>query len=290
MKKVINNFFEDNYEDFKIFFIWANENWSDNPAFGKENKNIIKNLYNEENYKKNINNLIGYFKHENYLKINNKPVFMLHHPWFMDESQINIFKNLLDVECKKSNFDGAYLIINSMKKQYKNNYNYNFHPNYKTINDSIYSENNKIVLNYEKYINNINCDNIGIESIMFDFNNSARLFKPNRLNLATHCINNTYIYHNKILSKTLNGYKENNREGVQKIFLINSWNEWGERMEIEPSEEIKFYYLELILKHLMEIYNVFNQISDISQLVTLRKGRKINGVKLEDENQRIIIN
>ena len=28
--------------------------------------------------------------------------------------------------------------------------------------------------------------------------------------------------------------------------LINAWNEWGEKMTIEPSNEYGFYYLNLI--------------------------------------------
>ena len=33
MEKVINKFFEKNLYGKKIFLIWANENWSGNPAF-----------------------------------------------------------------------------------------------------------------------------------------------------------------------------------------------------------------------------------------------------------------
>ncbi len=271
MENVINKFFEKNYEDFKVFFIWANENWSDNPSFGKKNKNIIKNVYNEENFQKNINNLIKYFKHENYLKIDNKPIFMLHHPWFMDDSQIDIFKNLLDIECNKSNFDGVYLIINSMYKCHENNYNYNFHPNYKNINNNIYMKDDKRILNYSRYIHNLKYNGENIESILFDFNSTARLFKPNKLNLVTDTINNTYFYHDKMLNKMLDRYKTNNRSDIQKIFLINSWNEWGERMAIEPSEETKFYYLELILKHLMKIYNTSNTLHDILPIISNNK-------------------
>ena len=38
-----------------------------------------------------------------------------------------------------------------------------------------------------------------------------------------------------------------------KILLINSWNEWGEQMEIEPSNEKGTYYIDLIINTLKEI-------------------------------------
>jgi hypothetical protein len=42
-------------------------------------------------------------------------------------------------------------------------------------------------------------------------------------------------------------YKNNS-----KILLINSWNEWGENMAIEPSNELKYGYLEIIYNNLKE--------------------------------------
>ena len=35
-----------------------------------------------------------------------------------------------------------------------------------------------------------------------------------------------------------------------QILLINAWNEWGERMHVEPSEQRGDYYLNLIKKQL----------------------------------------
>jgi hypothetical protein len=40
----------------------------------------------------------------------------------------------------------------------------------------------------------------------------------------------------------------NHPDKVGKIFLVNSWNEWGEQMAVEPSSESGF-----------KLLNVFNQ-------------------------------
>ena len=74
MFDVIETFLNKNIN---TFFIWANENWSDNPAFGESN-HIIKNDYNDID--EHCLWLIRFFKNKNYFKIKNKPVFYIHHP------------------------------------------------------------------------------------------------------------------------------------------------------------------------------------------------------------------
>ena len=48
MEKCYDNFFQEEISDFKVFFVWANENWTDNPAFNTQhkilNEFLIKNI------------------------------------------------------------------------------------------------------------------------------------------------------------------------------------------------------------------------------------------------------
>lgn len=220
----------------KIFYIWANENWSDNPAFGNSG-HIIKNEYTEENFHIQSDFLIKAFLNKNYLKISNKPVFYIHHPWFIQQDMIDKLKKILNDKCIQNGFDGIELKLNNMDKIYKNGYD--FHPNYKKTN-TIKMINNRRVLDYKQYIDNdVNLNmNSNINTIFFDFDNRARLFKPNKLDKSTICINNTENEFIKYLQKIKNSNID--------ILLINAWNEWGERMHIEPSEERGDYYLNLI--------------------------------------------
>jgi hypothetical protein len=68
------------------------------------------------------------------------------------------------------------------------------------------------------------------------------LYKPDRTKLATICINNTEKEFELYLQKIKSSYTD--------VLLINSWNEWGERMHIEPSEEKGDYYLKLLNKYI----------------------------------------
>ena len=239
------NFFRQKLDNFKVFFVWANEDWSNNPSFNISDK--IYNVYDINSFDKNSNNLITYFKHENYHKIDNKPILMLHHPWFIEDNKIDLFYNILNNKCIENGFYGVTLILNMMNKSYAKYNNYNFHPNYKNPPvGSSYRVNNKLYLDYNKYIKNMKLSNNTINSIFFDFNNTARFYKPNKLNRVTRVINNIEDNILKYIKKIKNSYVNNNDNKVNNILLINAWNEWGEKMHIEPSEEKKAYYLELI--------------------------------------------
>lgn len=250
MEKIIDKFFSIDINTRKVFFIWANEDWSKNSAFGNSDHKI-ENSYTKENIQANIKNLLKYFHHNNYLKLDNKPVFLLHHPWFLNNDELYLLYNELEKSCKKHGFDGVHFIINSMNNYYKDYLNYNFHFNYKKsdINNYFYIDNQKF-LDYENYTNKIIYRENEIQTIVFDFDNRPRLFKPDKINLATICANNTIDNQIRFVQKTINSYK-NTTSKVSKIMLINAWNEWGEKMVIEPSKENGEHYLSLI-KSLLE--------------------------------------
>ena len=251
MEDVINIFFDENIDikNKNVFFIWANEDWSNNPAFGSSNEKI-ENIYNYESIKKNVDNLMKYFKNNNYLKIDNKPVFFIYHPWFLSDSQIDYLFNILDNECKINNFNGVHLVLNSMNKRYDKYQNFYINFNYKNKNTEIkYLINDQIVLDYKKYVDDENNFKDEIQTIVFDFDNRARLIKPNKLNFSTICINNTEVNKLIFINKVVEKYNKKKSE-IENILLINAWNEWGEKMTFEPSKEYGFYNLNLLMNYL----------------------------------------
>jgi hypothetical protein len=257
MEKVVNIFFTNkiNLKNKKIFFIWANESWSENPAFGNSSNHKIENDYTVNNLKNNVNNLIKYFIHQNYLKINNKPILLLYHEWFMTIDEIKLFREILNAKCIENNFDGIQLVINSM---HNNNiidfdtFYLNF--NYKKSTASII-KNNQIYLDYKKYIdaykNDISINNNYIQTLVFNFDNRARLYKPDKLKQSTICINNNLF--NKILfmKSILDKYKNKNNN----ILLFNAWNEWGETMTLEPSNEYGYLNLNILHSFITKYYS-----------------------------------
>ena len=243
MDNCFNRFFNGSVklgDNFKVYFIWANEDWSNNPAFNTQEN--IYNIYDIDNFKSNIKTLIKYFRHSHYYKIDNMPVFYIHHPWLIPPKTLYLFDKMLNYECIVAGFNGAHLVINNMYDQYENKYvfmnKYNHNPDYKknpgTTNyiEHIKENRNTAFLNYPA-------------SMYFDFNNTARLYIPNNLNKVTIMYNNTYQAQYENLNVLLSRYKLK-REEIDKIMLFNSWNEWGENMAIEPSTEKGYVYLNMI--------------------------------------------
>ena len=239
MEKCYDLFFEQTNHDFKVFFVWANENWTDNVAFNT--KEIIINEYNLDNFIKNIDHLMKYFKHPNYYKIDNKPVFYIHHPFLLDKEQLHLFNHLLQSHCLENGFAGSLLVLNNLAESYEDYDEYCFHPNYKKTQS----------FNYEEYIKTHLNNSQSTNTIFFDFNNTARLYIPNRTQFKSVYTNNSIYLQDKYIKKVLEQYKNTQLSELHKILLINSWNEWGENMAVEPGEMSGYKYLLLLKSNLL---------------------------------------
>ncbi len=250
MRPAIDELFQEFEKNNKhIFFIWANEDWTSNPAMGNTSGIKLTNTYTIDSLNKNFENIISYFNRKCYLKIENKPVFMIYHSFILNNDEIDLYIKKLNELCINNSFDGVYIYLNIMKgdlltkKSNANEFYINF--NYKLNTGFRYILENQTVIDYEKYIEFLKShtkDNI-VQTLSFDFDNNARLISPNRTNLSTVCIKNYHFLKVKFIKLLLDKYKNTSKNN---ILLINSLNEWGEKMAIEPSNELGFYYINLI--------------------------------------------
>jgi hypothetical protein len=272
MEDVINQFFVNDILGKKVFFVWANEDWSNNPAFSKSSSEKILNYYDYDSLTKLKENLITYFLHDNYLKINNKPIFAIHHPWFIPNICITTLTSELNDICIKHGFNGIHIICNNFDKNLDKSYNcYEFHPNYKHS-KNIVRDNNKKYLNYDKYLIEDVTNTTDINTIFFDFDNRARLINPDKTHLSTVCVNNSNHNKSKMIRKIFNSYYNKNQDDINNVnnmLFINAWNEWGEKMHIEPSNEKKNYYLEKLGKYI-HFHNSYKNYTNLFHKYTLK--------------------
>jgi hypothetical protein len=161
----------------------------------------------------------------------------------MTTDELFMFNYLLDVECIKHGFNGAILHLNNMMNNNLNHKMYNFSPSYKGGESTDY-------YNYTDSIIKIQIKNKNINTLFFDFNNSARFSIPYKPQFVTVFTNNTIYNQDYLINIILPTYKEK-RDESDKILLINSWNEWGENMAIEPGKINKTKYLSLIKSNLL---------------------------------------
>jgi len=240
MKAVVDKFFDETVYMYgrKVFFMWANDNWTSNKWFGGKN-NKLENTYTKADFQPNIANLMTYFKHNSYLKINNKPVLFLHHPFLLTTQELNNFELMLNKACKLNGFDGINLALNNKIASTPNYVNYST-PTIKNIPNNT---------DFTKCVQNMNFDQ-NIQFINFDFDNEARMYKPFRDNIRRF-INVNEKAQELLLQKTINHYNTSTKiSDMDDLLLINAWNEWGEQMSIEPSEQKGYYFLDLIKKYL----------------------------------------
>ncbi len=251
MKHVSDKFLNIN-DDFNYFFIWANEKWND------EMYNL--NIINKELWNNHFNYLLTHFKNKNYLKINDRPVFYILHYWLFNEEilieMINFFNNKLS----DHGFSGIHLgmCLNFDIPVYKNivcDYYINT-PAWKKANKFglIFRSDKECTVDYNHYLEEFETELIQekghdisdkiVLNLFPGFNNYVRNYCK-KTNIMTYkYINDTndnFIKYLKKIKKLTTIYTNQNN-----MLLINAWNEWGENMSIEPSNESKFFYLEKI--------------------------------------------
>jgi hypothetical protein len=236
----------------KIFFIWKNENLSNILNCGNK---VIENVYNNSSFHKNGECLMNYFKNDKYLKTDNKPVFIISDVDCIQN--VDVLYNVLNKLCLENGFSGINLILNSNNKEMNSFKNCQIEFNENKINNNLLDfKNNRNEINYEKFVNNEYTFNNNneithnneIKSITIDFDNSSSIKKHIKINNPIVCKNNTEMLKILHIKKTIEQYNKKFQTDLDKILLINSFNNWGLGNAFEPSEKYGYYNINLLNK------------------------------------------
>lgn len=241
-------------------FCWANHSWK--KTWNGLNEILIEQTYgNKDKWREHFDYLLQFFKDERYIKIDNKPVFMIFQPENIEklDEMIDFFNE----ECIKNNFNGIYIIesknslknlefISSkslakvlrepscslskrsvfekisqkLKSKFKKNYLY-FIPKYKYLR----------FMNYSLEISKKYIDKNTLPGIFTSWDNTSRHGRRGYvIEGSTPELFKKYLLEQKKIMKERN---------IEYIFL-NAWNEWAEGMYLEPDEKYKYGYLEAI--------------------------------------------
>ena len=270
-------------------FCWANESWArswsaikdkniwncnySNKDFDSEDGVLLVQDYGTENeWKQHFNYLLPFFKDKRYLKIENKPVFLLY-----KSAQIPCLSEMLLVWNKlafENNFDGIYVIganadgenssvLDNVLCSEPQNITTIFRHGKGICSGTLtvydYDELWNLLLNYQDRRKNVlyggfvgydDTPRRGINGEVIE-NQSPASF---RINLS------------KLLAKNyLNG---------NNLVFLNAWNEWGEGMYLEPDEKDGYAYLEGVLyakTHFMEYVQEFESNGNNFQVELLQK-------------------
>lgn len=256
---------------------WANESWTKQWDGSSEYIIQQKHLTDRSIWLKHIEYLTKLFKHSNYLKIENKPVFKIYRPELIKnlEDLISYYNNYLK---NHSGFDGIYWVTtisydysnkSSIIKYFDNSMI--FQPRY-LFNEHFFKRSGvvkkiEMILrnfpeNFQKYFNLVNFlvkKGKTIEYMEFiDKQKELISTFPNCLHSITIDWDNTPRYNERFTGlknvnilhfKELLNYVRDNYK--QEILFINAWNEWAESAYLEPDELHGYQKLEVIKKYLV---------------------------------------
>lgn len=252
LEKPLDMFIEDKSIDFPFCLCWANESWAKR-FWGTDNSVIMEQPNTIDSYKRAIFDMIKYFKHKNYIRVDGACKLIIYKPsnipspklvidfWREEAAKEGFELHLVGVKEFLINIDLLSLGFDALTE---------FQPG------SIFKECNQItnkmpyirndyagiVLDYADLVINkrykINSDHKTYRAIMPMWDNTAR--KNNK----------GYIFHGsspKLYKEWLEDIihlTKKNKSLTEPFIFINAWNEWGEGAYMEPDSRYGYAYLE----------------------------------------------
>lgn len=247
--------------DFPFCLAWANESWK-GFAHGLKNRNmLIEQKYpGIDDYRAHFYEVLPAFKDKRYIKVNNKPVFMIYKA--MEFQDVNLFINLWDKLAKENGLKGIYFVAQTPtiddKKELLN-------LGFNAINIVRLFDFMKRRTYFEKIIQRLKV-NLFNYPRTYKYSSVLKYFsgEEDKCNQVIPCIypnwdhsprsgkegiviqDSTPQLFEKHVSIVINNVKE--KELEERLVFIKSWNEWAEGNYMEPDLKFGFKYLEVLKK------------------------------------------
>lgn len=269
-----------------FFFSWGNHDFR-KTWFNGDGSILRKQTYGGENdFVNHYKYLQTFFKDKRYLKIGNKPVFVIYKVNAIQnyELMMKIWERLL----KEDGFDGIFIVAMKCQPSVKN-FEYFRYRNVNAIMpfEPLNVRSNAINGNFF-YVNKRRAKTVllRIYNKIFSFNQRPEVFSykwanKTMLRRKTDCKqfyctfpewDNTPRYQGsgvvfsgasseqfyKYTKKTIERSLDENAE----LFFVNAWNEWGETAYLEPDTNTGYAKLEALSKAIIDAKNRFYRIGD----------------------------
>jgi CDP-glycerol glycerophosphotransferase (TagB/SpsB family)/ADP-heptose:LPS heptosyltransferase/predicted O-methyltransferase YrrM len=246
--------------DFPFCLAWANENWTKRWD-GRESEMLQEQVYGgKSDVVNHFKYLLKAFLDKRYIRINNKPIFIIYRPSAIPDLQelITTWKYLAE----RAGLDGIYLI--AMKtgfEAFPNNFWVNngfdneliFQPGNGKINKlnkwqklsdlgaAEHVNTEAIVVDYEKAWNvmkeETNKDDYSFSCVVPSWDSSARRAKIGAYILQNSNPNSYQRWLEYEIEKVVH------RNSDERLVVINAWNEWAEGNHLEPDQKFGHGYL-----------------------------------------------
>lgn len=254
--------------DFPFCLSWANENWT-RRWDGAEHEVLMRQDYCNQDDLEHIRYLIPFFNDKRYIKIDNKPVFLVYrselHPGIKETTK------LWRDEAVKAGFKGLFLIRMENFARNIDPFDHGFDAGLEFAPDITMTGPKSHKKNPVKYALNKALHAVGIkkdaifENRIFDYStlmhNMINRDVPDYTYLRSVCPSWDNSSRRKIdaviyvgaspekFGKWLEAVRDYSLEKLpadQRFIFINAWNEWGEGCHLEPDEKFHYSYLEQV--------------------------------------------
>ena len=261
MEKPIFNWLHDKSIDFPFCLCWANENWSKLWDGGNQEILLKQELHKNDdvNFAKDI---IPFFKDKRYIRINNKPLFIVYRPALFKQKRFCKFVDVLKKECQNAGIEDLYILIikyadfRGDPRPWNADGIVEFPPHgieANTLKKKFVLKNSRItVYDFAKYI----------QEKKYLSETPYNLFKgvfPSWDNTARKAFTRASCFYGETpkldqqwLTDCLKWTQKHHIPEEQFVF-INAWNEWAEGAHLEPDTYYGYAYLQATKKALNDV-------------------------------------
>lgn len=262
---------------------WSNKTWEKTKALQATTVFLKQEYLGKEDYTKHFMYLLPMFRDKRYMKVDDKPIFMVFNPYEIPDNDIlidtwqklakeNGLKGIHFIARSETASNNANRVVIASKMEQKNRFDKCLGWGY----DAIYSvpvqrikimDTHPIKLAAEKVLNKIHIHAMlekhnykDIIQYLFDdydyLDNVYPMVIPHWDNTPRQG-RRGYVYTNEspeLFGKSIElamKYLEKKPDD-KKILFVHSWNEWGEGAYLEPDLKYGLQYLNQIKKHVVE--------------------------------------
>ena len=273
LEKPIENYRDHSKENFPYCLIWANQSWERSWYRSATNASVLcqQTYGDEEDWKKHFNYLLDFFRDSRYIKIDNKPVYIIYLPQDIRcRRQMFALWNRL---AKENGFDGMYLIaMSTIYGKDQNQEHYDAFLDFEPL--CLFREDKSLrsFLDFwkEKKIKNIKWRSCSFRNCIWVRNtysyeylcrkiekkaksNREKTFPgifagwdntPRKDEEGIIVRGSSPSKFQKHITKMLHLAEETGKEYI----FLNAWNEWSEGAYVEPDKRYGYAYLNALRK------------------------------------------
>lgn len=284
IEKPIENYRDYSKKDFPYCLIWANQSWMRTwyRANG-EKEMLLEQVYGgEKEWKEQFEYLYSFFRDERYIKIDNKPLYIIYLPQDIEyrKEMFGLWNRL----AQERGFDGLYLVaMNTGWGLDKVQNLYDAYMNFEPIQTICGDVSYRSFLQQFKstHIAKVDKDKCNLTNRIFAQNayTYSYLCRQIEKGYGVESVKKTYlgafpgwdnsarkdeeswIIRNstpKRFGKHIERMLQRSEDMGNEYLFLNAWNEWSEGAYVEPDERYGYAYLEELKRRIMHYEKYYN--------------------------------